>query len=52
MRALAATNNVKIEKTKGKGRLKVCTLFEEIAKDSRTEGRTEKRYKKFGKNVP
>lgn len=41
VRALAATNNVKVEKTKGKGRLKVCTLFEEIAKDSRTEGRTE-----------
>lgn len=41
VRALAATNNIKVEKTKGKGRLKVCTLFEEIAKDSRTEGRTE-----------
>lgn len=41
VRALAATNNIKIEKTKRRGRLKVCTLFEEIAKDSRTEGKEE-----------
>lgn len=41
VRALAATNNIKIEKTKRKERLKVCTLFEEIAKDSMEEGRTE-----------
>ena len=30
--ALAATNNINIEKTKRKEQLKVCTLFEEIAK--------------------
>lgn len=41
VRVLAAANNIKIKKTKRKGQLKVCTLFEEIAKDSRTEGRTE-----------
>ncbi|MDE7476472.1 MAG: transposase [Lachnospiraceae bacterium] len=41
VRVLAATNNVKIEKIeKGEG-LKVCTLFEEIAKDSRVEERAE-----------
>ena len=41
VRVLAATNNVKIEKTeKGEG-LKVCTLFEEIAKDGRIEGKAE-----------
>ena len=41
IRVLAAANNVKLEKTDKKERLKVCTLFEEIAKDSRIEGRTE-----------
>lgn len=43
VRALAATNNIKIEKTNRKERMKVCTLFEEIAKDSRDEGRNEGR---------
>lgn len=37
VRALAATNHIKIEKTSRKERLKVCTLFEEIARDSRVE---------------
>ena len=37
VRALAATNNIKIDRTKRKERLKVCTLFEEIARDSRVE---------------
>ena len=41
VRALAATNNISIEKTKRKEQLKVCTLFEEIAKDSRKEGKVE-----------
>ena len=35
VRALVATNNIKIEKTKRKGRLKVCTLFEENGYDER-----------------
>lgn len=34
VRALAATNNIKIEKTNRKERMKVCTLFEEIAEDT------------------
>lgn len=37
VRALVATNHIKIEKTSRKERLKVCTLFEEIARDSRVE---------------
>ncbi len=41
VRALAATNNINIEKSKRKEQLKVCTLFEEIAKDSRKEGKVE-----------
>lgn len=41
VRALAATNHIKIEKTSRKERLKVCTLFEEIARDSRAEAKIE-----------
>lgn len=41
VRVLAATNNIKIDRTKRKERLKVCTLFEEIARDSRVEGKNE-----------
>lgn len=37
VRALVATNNIRIDRTKRKERLKVCTLFEEIARDSRVE---------------
>lgn len=40
VRVLAATNNVKIEKTKREG-FTMCTLFEEIARDSRVEGKME-----------
>lgn len=39
VRALVATNNIRIDRTKRKERLKVCTLFEEIARDSRVEGK-------------
>jgi len=41
VRALAATNRIKIDRTKRKERLKVCTLFEEIARDSRVEASIE-----------
>ncbi len=41
VRALAATNNIRIDRTKRKERLKVCTLFEEIARDSRVEASIE-----------
>ena len=41
VRALVATNNIRIDRTKRKERLKVCTLFEEIARDSRVEGKNE-----------
>lgn len=41
VRALVATNNIRIDRTKRKERLKVCTLFEEIARDSRVEASIE-----------
>ncbi len=41
VRALVATNNIRIDRTKRKERLKVCTLFEEIARDSRAEAKIE-----------
>ena len=43
IRVLVATNNIKMEKTDKKERLKLCTLFEEIAKDSKAEGKIEGR---------
>lgn len=39
--ALATTNHIIIEKKKRKGQLKVCTLFEEIARDNKAEGKIE-----------
>ena len=41
IRALAATNNIELKKTKRKERIRVCTLFEEIARDNRAEGKAE-----------
>lgn len=41
VRALAATNHITIEKKKRKEQLKVCTLFEEIAKDNKAAGKIE-----------
>jgi hypothetical protein len=52
VRALAATNNIKIDKTKRKERLKVCTLFEEIAKDSREEANIETAREMIKDNEP
>ena len=41
VRALAATNHITIEKKKRKERVRVCTLFEEIARDNKAEGKIE-----------
>lgn len=52
MRVLAATNNIKIDRTKRKECLKVCTLFEEIARDSRAEAYIEMAKEMIKDNEP
>lgn len=52
VRALAATNHIKIEKPSRKERIKVCTLFEEIAKDSKIEANIETAKEMIRNNEP